>query len=314
MTVVLVGDSPSFTPAQRAAIRRTMPTAEFFFLPDADEIARHIGEAEVFAGTLSPALFRRAARLRWVHSWRAGPDELMYDELLGSDVLITSSSGNGAIPLAEHALMFMLMLNRDMPQWMDDQRRRVWHRRQHGELTGLTCGIIGLGAVGRALARMLRPHRMRVLGLRRRPGPVAGIDEVYGSERRHDFLAACDFVVVTAPLTPATTGMLGTAELRAMKATAFLVVVSRGGIVVDDALLTALHGGWIAGAALGAHSVEPLPADSPFWTAPNVLVTPHNGATTALVVDRSVRIFCRNLRRYKAGRPLVNLVDKRERY
>jgi len=116
--------------------------------------------------------------------------------------------------------------------------------------------------------------------------------------------------VVTAPRTPETTGMLGEAEFRAMKRTAYYICFSRGGIADDDALLRALNEGWIAGAGLDAHSVEPLPADSPFWSAPNTLVTPHNGASTPFTRQRGIDIFAENLRRYTAGEPLINLVDK----
>jgi len=130
----------------------------------------------------------------------------------------------------------------------------------------------------------------------------------------HEFLGAADFVVVTAPRTPMTEGMLGVAEFRAMKPTAYYICFSRGGIADDAALLQALQGGWIAGAGLDAHGEEPLPPDSPFWSLPNTLVTPHNGATTPATRQRGVDIFVENLRRYQAGEPLINLIDKHAGY
>jgi phosphoglycerate dehydrogenase-like enzyme len=137
---------------------------------------------------------------------------------------------------------------------------------------------------------------------------------MYPRAELHAFLGACDFVVVTAPKTPETTDMLGEAEFRAMKPTAFYVCFSRGGVANDAALYRALTEGWIAGAGLDAHGVEPLPADSPFWDAPNTIVTPHNGATTLETKARGYRIFADNLRRYVAGEPLINVVNKQLGY
>jgi phosphoglycerate dehydrogenase-like enzyme len=140
------------------------------------------------------------------------------------------------------------------------------------------------------------------------------VDEVFPLERLHELLAQSDFVVMTAPRTPESTGMLGEAEFRSMRPTAFYVCFSRGGIADDAALLRALHEGWIAGAGLDAHSEEPLPPDSPFWTAPNTIITPHNGATTPMTRQRGVDIFVENLRHYLAGEPLRNVVDKQAGY
>jgi phosphoglycerate dehydrogenase-like enzyme len=222
--------------------------------------------------------------------------------------LVTSTS------LAEHAMMLMLMLNRDAPRWARAQAERRWEHVYHGELTGLTCAIIGLGHSGQDLARKAKAFHMRVIGMRRSDRPAPDVDAIYPRERLHEFLGQADFVVVSAPLTPETRGLLGEAEFRAMKPTAYYICFSRGGIADDDALLRALNERWIAGAGLDAHAQEPLPPDSPFWTAPNTIVTPHNGATTALTRQRGIDIFAENLRRYVAGRPLINLVDKAAGY
>ncbi len=155
---------------------------------------------------------------------------------------------------------------------------------------------------------------MRVLGMRRNTQPTANVDDIYPRERLTDMLRQCDFVVVTAPLTPETKGLLGEAEFRAMKPTACYICFSRGGIADDSALLRALNEGWIAGAGLDAHSKEPLPASSPFWTAPNTIVTPHMGAKTHATHQRGFEIFLDNLRRYVAGEPLRNVVDKQAGY
>jgi len=227
---------------------------------------------------------------------------------------VTSCASNGAIPLAEHAVMLMLMLSRDAPRWLKNQAESRWERWYHPELTGLTCGIIGLGFSGQDLALKLKAFHMRVIGIRRTPRPTPNVDEVLPPERLHDLLGPSDFVVMTAPRTPDTRGMLGEAEFRAMQPTAYYVCFSRGGIADDAALLRALHEGWIAGAGLDAHSQEPLPPDSPFWTAPNTIITPHNGATTPLTRQRGVDIFVENLGHYLKGEPLRNVVDKEAGY
>jgi phosphoglycerate dehydrogenase-like enzyme len=249
-----------------------------------------------------------------VQSWAAGPDALMYPEFVASPVVATSCKGNGAIPLAEHAMLLMLMLNRDMPRWMRAQAERRWDHWSHPELNGLTCGIIGLGHSGQDLALKCQAFHMRVLGLRRTARPTPHVDEVLPRDRLPELLGRSDFVVVTAPRTPETTGMLGEAEFRAMKRTAYYVCFSRGGLADDAALLRALEEGWIAGAGLDAHGTEPLPPDSPFWRAPNTLITPHNGASTPFTRQRGIDIFAENLRRYFGGRPLLNLVDKIQGY
>jgi phosphoglycerate dehydrogenase-like enzyme len=219
--------------------------------------------------------------------------------MVASPVVCTSCKGNGAIPLAEHAILLMLMLNRDAPRWLRAQAAHRWEHRPHGELNGLTCGIIGLGHSGQDLAQKCRAFHMRVLGLRRTPRPTPHVDEVLPRSRLHELLGASDFVVVTAPRTSETVGLLGEGEFRAMKPTAHYICFSRG---------------WIAGAGLDAHGEEPLPPGSPFWDLPNAIVTPHNGATTPATRQRGVDIFVENLRRYQAGEPLVNVVDKQAGY
>ena len=211
-------------------------------------------------------------------------------------------------------LMLMLMLARDTRRWLRNQDERKWERWFHPELTGQTCGIIGLGYSGQDLALKLKAFHMRTIGIRRTPRPTPNVDEVFPRERLHDLLAQSDFVVVTAPRTPETRGMLGEAEFRAMKPSAFYVCYSRGGIADDAALLRALNEGWIAGAGLDAHTQEPLPPDSPFWTAPNTIITPHNSATSPMSRERRIEIFIENLGYFMAGQPLRSVVNKEAGY
>jgi phosphoglycerate dehydrogenase-like enzyme len=312
-TAVLVTGNHS--DANKQLMREAAPTAELHFVGKLAEASDVLPEVDAVAGTLKAPDLAKAKRLKWVHSWAAGPDNDLIPEMMASPVVLTSSVGNGAIPLAEHSIGLMIMLNRDFPRWMRAQAAKKWDRYTHPELKGLTLGIIGLGNSGADLALKAQAFHMRVVGLRRNPDrTVPGVDKMYRPDQLHVMLAESDFVVVTAPSTAETAGMFDEAAFSAMKPTAYFIVISRGGIADDAALLKALQEGWIAGAGLDAHSIEPLPSDSPFWDLPNVIITPHNAATTFGTAQRSVEIFVDNLKRFVAGEPLRNVVDKQAGY
>jgi len=311
LKVLLTGEVDDDRMAELAGIA---PGATLIYCKSPAELEAEISDAEVVAGQVSPSALKAATRLKWVHSWAAGPNMQLFPEMLENPVLLTCSKGNGAIPLAEHAMMLMLMLNRDAMQWIEAQRERRWAPRFHGELNGLTCGILGAGNSGQDLALKAKAFHMRVVGLRRTAQKTPHFDRMYSRDELNDFLAEIDFLVVTAPNTPETRGMLGEAEFQMMKRSAFYICFSRGGIADDDALLRALQEGWIAGAGLDAHGIEPLPAESPFWTAPNTIVTPHNGATTQQTKTRGYEIFRDNFVRYVNQQPLTHIVDKQAGY
>lgn len=311
-TVLISGQ---FSPENQQLMRDAAPNADLRFVAKVGDAGDMLADVVVIAGSVRAAEFVRAPRLKWVHSWAAGVDNDLFPEMLASPVVLTSSVGNGAIPLAEHSMLLMQMLNRDVPRWMRAQAERKWDRFTHGELNGKTVAIFGVGNSGADLAVKAQAFHMRVLGLRRNPErSVPGVDQMFGMDQLHEMLSQADFVVVTTPSTPATLDAFGVAEFRAMKPTAYFICISRGGIANDDALLQALQEGWIAGAGLDAHGVEPLPESSPFWTLPNVIITPHNGATTAATNQRGVEIFIENLRRFVDGKPLQNVVDKSAGY
>lgn len=307
MKIVLTGEIDD---ARLAQLRAIAPAADFTLVAKPADIEGVIADAEVVAGPISAAALARAKSLKWVHSWLAGPNTQLFTEFVAHPLTFTCSKGNGAIPLAEHAMMLMLMLSRNAMRWIEGHRQHKWDPFVHGELNRKTVGIIGAGYSGADLALKAKAFHMRVLGLRRSDRPSPNFDQMFTRETIRAFLAECDFVVVTAPKTPETENMLGEAEFRAMKTTAFYICFSRGGVANDDALLKAITEGWIAGAGLDAHGVEPLPPGSPFWTAPNTIITPHNGATTKETKTRGFEIFCDNLARYVQGRPLINVVDK----
>ena len=289
---------------------------EIVWCEDQDQLEAEIGDADAVALTqLSPEAFASAANLEWIHCWSAGPDKLLTPEITASPVPVTSSKGNGAIPLAEHAITLMKMLQRDAPRWLRAQAERRWNSfGEGGELHGKTVTIVGLGHSGKHLAKIAKGFDMQVTGVRRRPDPVDHVDRIHSPSQLREAVAAADFVVVTAPLTAETSGMFDAAVFTAMKPTAFYINFSRGEIARDDALLHALRNGVIAGAGLDAHSVEPLPPDSPFWDLPNTIVTPHHGAASPETHERSATIFQRELRAYAAGEPFINTVDKAAGY
>ncbi|MBK1787476.1 D-2-hydroxyacid dehydrogenase [Prauserella cavernicola] len=298
-------------------IARAAPSRQIRRVTTRAELAEHLAAAEVLATPaeeVPTALLRHARRLRWVHLWAAGADAALSPELVEHSATLTSSKGHGAVPLAEHALMLMLMLSRDAPRWLRAQRLRRWEPFAHGELNGLTVGIIGLGNSGSDLARKAKAFHMTVLGMRRGTVRPDGVDELFPVSRLGEMLSLSDFVVVTAPRTPETVGLLGEPEFRRMRRTAHFVCISRGGVADDAALLRALREGWIAGAGIDAHGVEPLPPDSPFWDLPNVILTPHNGTSRSETRQRGVDVFCQNLGRHVEGHPLVNLIDKQTGY
>jgi phosphoglycerate dehydrogenase-like enzyme len=311
LTIFLTGEVNA---QQLAQIRSAVPAADVRYFDTQDELEREIELADIVGGPISPAALARAKRLKWVQSWLAGTNSMLFPEMIASPVILTSVAGNGAISMAEHAVMLMLMLARDTRRWLRNQDERKWERWFHPELTDQTCGIIGLGYSGQDLALKLKAFHMRVIGMRRTPRPTPNVDEVFPRERLHDLLAQSDFVVVTAPRTPETRGMLGESEFRMMKPGAFFICYSRGGIADDAALLKALNEGWIAGAGLDAHTQEPLPPDSPFWTAPNTIITPHNSATSPMSRERRIEIFLENLGYFLAGKPLRSVVNKEAGY
>jgi phosphoglycerate dehydrogenase-like enzyme len=273
-----------------------------------------IGEAEIIAGSLPQQYFAAARWVRWVHLFSGGAEHALYPQMVASDILLTSSKGVHAIPIAEHALMFMLLLQRHMGQYLRWQREHRWGREWLHELTGKTLLIIGLGATGRELARKAAAFDMRIMGVKRRPEAVPGVDRVGGPNKLPELFPLADFVVVTAPNTPQTRGLVGSAEIAAMKRTAYLINVSRGSVVDQAALERALAQRSIAGAGLDVFEREPLPADSPLWDMESVFITPHNSAATWDIGARIIELFCDNLGRYLRGEPLANIVDKQAGY
>ncbi len=291
------------------------------------ELLPLVADADVLlAGTLTPRLLAAASHLRWVHSIGAGVEGLLFPELVASDVTLTNARGAHHVAMPEYVLMAMLSWAHHLPALVKAQARREWIKPVAEEVTGKTLGLLGYGEIGRAVAKRAAALDVRCLVYRRHPergasGTDSGgqdtdelVERVYGPSELHAFLGACDFVVNSLPLTTETHGLLGEAELRAMRPTAVLIHLGRGPTVQQGPLLAALRGGWIAGAFLDVFDQEPLPTDSPLWGLENVVITSHTSGNSVHYTERSIAIFCENLRRYRAGESLRNVVDKQLGY
>ncbi len=300
------------------ALKGLAPTLDVVRELDPEKAREQFRDAEIFCGFQLPGPLAEARELKWVQLVSAGAEHIFDTGILRSDILVTTASGVHAHAIAEYVLGAMVMLARHIPEILAESARREWRpqrqRAYYGEeLHGKTVGVLGLGAIGQQVATTSRCLGMRVLGIRR--GGGAGVaDEVFTPERLMEMLPRCDFVVVTLPLTAETRNLLGERELRAMKPTAFLINVARGHIVEEGPLVRALREGWIAGAAVDVFSEEPLPRESEMWDLPNLIVTPHMAGNFSAYLDRVMDILRENLRRYVAGEPMVNLLDKQRGY
>lgn len=301
------------TPALEDAIRAVDSRVVLAAAPRLDAVAAALPEAEVYCGWELPAdRLAQAPRLRWVHCAGAGVDRLPLAELAARGVTVTNSRGTHVTLLAEYALGAMLMFARHLHVAHRQQiLHRAWNRPPAlgGQLAGRTVAILGLGAIGADLARRCAQFGMRVIGLKREPGPVPHVETVYGPDELEACLRQADYVVVTLPLTPRTRRMIGAAQLAAMKPDAVLVNLGRGEVVDETALAAALAAGRLRGAALDVFEQEPLPGDSPLWGLENVLITPHTAGSAPYYADLAVPLFCENLGRYLRGEPLRNVVD-----
>lgn len=257
-------------------------------------------------------LLARTPRMAWVHSATAGVERVLTPASLQRQLLITNARGVFSQPIAEYVLMMILAVSRRLPQLMELQRERTWQPLEGAEMADVTVGIVGLGSIGRAVAALATAFGCRVIATRRQGGDQAeslNLDRILGPDGLPELLAESDFVVLAAPLTPATEGLIDGPALEAMKPGAWLINVARGRLIDERALLRALREGHIGGAILDTFRDEPLPASSPFYELDNVIVTPHTSWSSGRVLDRSVELFCANLRRYAAGEPLQNVVD-----
>lgn len=280
---------------------------------DPREAAALIGEADVLYGWSVPAhLLAKAGRLRWLQAMSAGVDWALVPEL-PARVTVTRAPGVFGPWMAEYVLGWSLWVTQRIAAYREAQRRRDWIEAVVPDrLHGKTLALVGVGDIGRAIARAARALGMRVIGVSRSGRAVSGIDRVYRESARERALAAADFVALAVPLTERTRGLIGAAELRAMRPGAWLLNVARGPIIDEEALRAALESRRIGGAVLDVFTTEPLPPSHPFWGLDNVVITPHiSGPSTP---EGIAPLFDDNLRRFLAGRRLRHVVDRARGY
>ncbi len=304
----------------RAKLAADFPGVTFISYEGRPEVREHhIAEADAVIGDVPDALLSRAARLRWVQTTGAGANAVCTPGMIARDDIIgTSCVGVHVASVPEQTLAMLLAFARRLPEQIVNQHtaHRFYWPTGMFEVEGQTMGILGLGNIGLALARKAKGLGMRVTGWRRSGTPaLAGLlDRQFAPDDLNGLLADADHVVICLPLTPETQGLIGAAELRLMKRSAYLYNVGRGAIVDQDALIAALHDGTIAGCGTDVPEPEPLPPDHPLWDAPNLILLTHYGGLTPRYGPRAYAIISENVRRFLAGEPLQNVVDKRRGY
>jgi phosphoglycerate dehydrogenase-like enzyme len=296
-----------------AALKTMLPDVVVVLARTREEVAAHIANADAAFGKLPPDLFARRTRLRWIQCPQVGPDPSFYHPaLVASDVVVTNMRGIFNDHIAAHILGMVLALARGLPRYWAQQARREWAGGAPTfHLPECTALIVGVGGIGAETARLAAAFGMRVIGADPRvESPPFGVDELVRPERIDEALPRSDFVIVTAPETPATRGMFDAGFFARMKPGAVFINIGRGATVKLADLDAALRSGHLAGAGLDVFEREPLPADHPLWDAPGMLITPHVAAAGPYLDDRRAEVFLDNCRRFRDGRPLRNVVDK----
>ena len=277
-----------------------------------------LAETEVVYGLRLPQnLLTRAPGLKWIQVMSAGVNRFLDAEMIRSRVVMTNVSGIHATPIGEFVVSFMLMFAKQAPLYFQLKQEKQWQRVPSLVLRSQTVGIVGLGSIGREVARLAKAFGMRVLATRRSVKPVGRtryVDIMFPRPQLRELLKESDFVVLAVPLTPETNRLIGEEELRAMKSTAYLINIARGEVVNEEALIRALDEHWIAGAGLDVFATEPLPPESRLWDLPNVILSHHVSGGMEDYATAATNVFHENLRRYLDGRKLINVVDKKKGY
>ncbi len=304
--------------SQVARLRERFPELTFTHaLSDAEAHAAMESTDVALASRLSPAMVLQAPRLRWVHSTAAAVGILPLPELSARGISVTNSRGIQAVTIAEHVMGGLLVLSRRFNLMLEAQRERRWIQDQltrdawPWSLHGRHMTVLGFGAIGQEVARRAHAFGMRVTGIRRRldqPAPPF-VDRVLGPDRLDEALRGCDVLVISAPFINETDRMIRAQQLAMLNRGAIIINVARGKIIDEPALLDSLQDGQLAGAVLDVFEREPLNADSPLWTLPNVIISPHSSGVRPGHWGEVIDLFSENLRRFQRGEPLLNMVD-----
>jgi D-2-hydroxyacid dehydrogenase (NADP+) len=298
----------------RKALAPMFPEVEFHAVTRESDIQDHVDRMEILVTLyrVSDELLKQAARLQWIQVLGVGVNYLLDRPSLKKEVIVTSCRGIHGPQMSEMALLLMLALNRDFPQTLRNQDRRQWERWPGKLLFQKHVGILGMGTIGEAIAERCKCFGMRVSGIDIVERKLASVDAFYPPNRLPEVVSQFDYLILVAPSTPETRKIVGAELLARMKPTAYLINIARGELVDEEALLRALESGTIAGAALDALPVEPLPADHPLWRAKNIIITPHVGGMSDIYVEQTLPIVEENLRRFIRGerRNLINCIER----
>jgi len=278
-----------------------------------EEVGDFIEKAEILlTSRISDGLMKKALKLQWIQATTTGVDYLVNLPSLRKEVWLTSARGIHGPQMSEMALLLMLALSRNLPQVIRNQDQKIWDRWPGKLLYQKKVGIVGLGAIGKEIAKKCKAFGMAVHGVATKKREVEGVDYSYRIEELPQVLKEADYLILVVPNTPRTRKMIGAKELSMMKPTAYLINIARGEIIDEGALVHALRDGRIAGAALDVFNTEPLPADHPFWEMENVILTPHLGGMSENYVAQVLTIFEENLRRFLWGEK-DNFINRVER-
>lgn len=259
-------------------------------------------------------LLSNAPKLRWIHVLSAGVENILSPELQTSNIILTNSKGIHGIPVSEHVLAMMLTFSRGLNLYIRNQLNKEWKRANVDEIHNKTIGIVGLGSIGREIAKKAKGLGMNVVAVKKQITTELFVDRLYSPEQLNEMLAASDFVVSALPLVDETREYFKLEQFSAMKQSAYFINIARGGVVREDDLITALQQGLIKGAGLDVFENEPLQNDSPLWDMPNVLITPHIAALSPYYLDRAIKLFADNLGRFVVNGEMYNLIDKSKGY
>jgi phosphoglycerate dehydrogenase-like enzyme len=303
-------------------LRREFPEYEVVQLEEYAGIEQHLADTEItITWSLRPEQVKASPRLRWIHSPAAAVHLLMIPEIIRSEIVVTSARGVHGPVVAEHVMALVLAMARRLPSAFRYQQQARWAQDElwaefprPREIAGGTLGLVGLGSIGLEVARLAKALGMKVVAVRLQSAAAEHVDQVFTPALLDTMLAMSDYVVLAAPVTPQTRGLLNAGRLAAMKPGVYLINVARGALIDEPALIEALRQKRIAGAALDVFEHEPLPAESPLWKLENVLLTPHSAALTEKLWERHYSLFSDNLRRFRQGAPLLGVVDKRRGY
>lgn len=310
--VVIIGEAIGEENVTR--LSQEHPELEFRYCVEADAYLANVADAEIiFSKQFPPGTLDRAQQVRWIQAGTAGINHLLAAGIADREIILTNARGAHGTPIAEQTLALMFAFANRLPTLLQAQKRQQNVKAQviadKFELAGQTILVVGLGDIGGTLAEKAKSLGLRVLGVRRTTQPFLGLDAQYTPEQLLEILPQADHVALCLPLTDATTAIIGEAELRAMKSSAYIYNVGRGASIEPNALIRALREGWIAGAGLDCTEPEPLPTDSPLWAMDNVILAQHTSGSSPYNANRITEIFLDNLARYQAGEPLRNVVD-----